>query len=57
MKAQPPEPREIKLIDPSYQPSAAELAEDLRVHATFEELTMAVERPAKNRYVKPEHKR
>ncbi len=30
-----PEPLEIKLIDPSCQPSAAELAEDLRVDATF----------------------
>lgn len=48
-----PEPREIKLIDPSYPPSAAELAEDLRVDATFEELAAAVVRPVKIRYVKP----
>ena len=45
--------REIKLIDPSYPPSAAELAEDLRVDATFEELAAAVVRPVKIRYVKP----
>ena len=48
-----PEPRETKLIDPSYPPSAAELAEDLRVDATFEELAAAVVRPVKIRYVKP----
>ncbi len=52
-----PEPLEIKLIDPSYQPSAAELAEDLRVDATFGQLTAAVVRAAKIRYVKPERKR
>lgn len=52
-----PEPREIELIDPSYQPSRKELSEDLRVDATFEELTAAVVRPAKIRYVKPESKR
>lgn len=52
-----PDPPEIKLIDPSYQPSAAELAEDLRVDASFEELTEAVLRPVKIRYAKPERKR
>lgn len=51
-----PDPPEIKLIDPSYQPSAAELAEDLRVDASFEELTEAVLRPVKIRYAKPERK-
>lgn len=51
--------REIKLIDPSYPsypPSAADLAEDLRVNATFEELTAVVVRPVKTRYVKPPRK-
>ena len=52
-----PKPREIGLIDPSYQPSKAELEEDLRVEASFEELTAAVVRPVKIRYVKPERKR
>ena len=55
--AMPADSREIELIDPSYQPSAAELAEDLRVDATFEELTAAVLRPVKVRYVKPQRKR
>ena len=52
-----PEPRKINLIDPSYQPSRKELREDLRVNATFEELTAAVVRPVKIRYVTPERKR
>ena len=52
-----PQPREVTLIDPSYQPSAAELAEDLRVTASFEELTAAAVRPVKIRYVKPDRKR
>ncbi len=33
----PPTPREVEIIHPSYQPSAAELREDLRINATFEE--------------------
>ena len=52
-----PEPTEITLIDPSYQPSAAELREDLRLEATFEELTAAVVRPVRIRYAMPEKKR
>jgi len=56
-KANTPKPREITLIDPSYQPNKAELEEDLRIDATFEELTAAVVRPVKIRYVKPERKR
>ena len=46
----------ITLVDPSYQPSAKELREDLRIDATFEELTAPVVRPAKIRYVKPTRK-
>ena len=57
MKHLKPEPREITLIDPSYQPCKAELEEDLRVNATFEELTAAVVRPVKIRYAKPQRKR
>lgn len=56
MKPKQPKPQEIKLIDPSYQPSATELAEDLRVDATFEELAAMVARPVKIRYVKPARK-
>lgn len=57
MKRQQPEPREITLIHPSYQPCKAELEEDLRVNATFEQLTAAVVRPVKIRYAKPQRKR
>lgn len=57
MKQTKPEPPEVVLTDPSYQPNAAELKADLRVDATFEELTAAVVRPAKIRYVKPDRKR
>ena len=49
MKQPKPEPPEVVLADPSYQPSKAELEEDLRVNATFEELTAAVVQPAKIR--------
>ena len=43
MKSRPkPSPREIEIVHPSYQPSRAELREDLRLDATFEELTAAV---------------
>ncbi|MYB53718.1 MAG: hypothetical protein F4X77_16205 [Acidobacteriia bacterium] len=47
------EPREIELIDPSYQPSKAELEEELRIDATFEELSKAVVQPVKVTYVMP----
>ena len=47
-----PEPREIELVHPSYQPSKAELEEDLRMDATFEEAVQALARPATVRYVK-----
>ena len=46
------EPREIELVHPSYQPSKAELEEDLRVDATFEEAVRALAQPVKLRYVK-----
>ncbi len=53
-----PQPRAIDVVDPSYQPSRAELREDLRINATFEELTKAVIQPARVRYVKtPKGKR
>ena len=49
----PPKPREVEIIHPSYQPSAAELREDLRINATFEEAVKALVRPVKIRYVLP----
>ena len=47
-----PAPREVELLHPSYQPSKAELEEDLRVDATFEEAVRALAQPAKVSYVK-----
>ena len=47
-----PEPPVLEVLHPSYQPSKAELEEDLRVDVTPEELVRAVMRPVKMRYVK-----
>ena len=59
MEKQPkkPQSREIELIHPSYQPSAAELREDISVDATFEEVVAACLQPVRIRYVMPEKKR
>ena len=51
-REKPPEPPVLELVHPSYQPSKAELEEDLRVDATPEELVQAVVRPVKVRYVR-----
>ena len=48
----PAEPPVIELVHPSYQPSKAELEEDLRVDATFDEAVQALVQPVKVRYVK-----
>lgn len=34
--------RKVKIVESEYQPSKAELEEDLRVDASFEDLTKAV---------------
>ena len=51
-RVKPPEPPVVELVHPSYQPSKAELEEDLRVDATFDEAVQALVRPVKVRYVK-----
>ena len=51
-RAKPAEPPVLELVPPSYQPSKAELEEDLRVDATFDEAVQALVRPVKVRYVK-----
>ena len=48
----PPEPPVVELVHPSYQPSKAELEEDLRVDATFEEAVQALAKPVRIRYIK-----
>ncbi len=44
-------PREVEIVNPDYQPSAAELAEDVRVDATFDEAVDALTKPVNIRYV------
>ena len=51
----PPEPREVELVDPSYQPSKAELAEefdfsDLEARS-LEDVARAVLRPVRVRHI------
>ena len=43
----------VDILHPSYQPSRAELREDLRVDATIEEAVGALLGPARVRYVNP----
>ena len=44
---------EVELAHHCYQPSRAELREDHRVDATFDEIVEACLRPVKIRYVNP----
>ena len=46
-----PTPRKVEVPHPSYQPSKAELEEDMRVDATFEEAVAALARPAVVNYI------
>ena len=57
-RVKPPEPPVVELVHPSYQPSKAELEEDLRIEESFEEAVQALAQPVKVRYVKyPKRKR
>ena len=57
MNPQNTKPRDIELPHHSYQPSRAELREDHKVDATFEEVVEAVLRPVKIHYVKPQKRK
>ena len=46
-----PPPRQADIVKPTYQPSKAELNEDVRVNATFEEAVDALTRPVEINYV------
>lgn len=46
-----PKAREVEIVSPDYQPSAAELEADVRVEATFDEAVDALTRPVSIRYV------
>ena len=45
--------RTVKIADPSYQPSKAELNEDMRVDASPEDIARAVGRQVEVRHSKP----
>lgn len=46
-------PRTVEMTDRSYQPSRAELRDDLRLKGTFEEAMKALVHPVKVRKVMP----
>ena len=45
------EPREVEIVHPSYQPSKAELEDDLRVDTGFEEAVDALTKPVRIRHI------
>lgn len=47
----PNQRRVLDVAHPSYQPSKAELEEDARVNATFEEAVKALVKPVKINYI------
>ena len=51
-----PKPRTIKLVHQDYQPSKAELEEDLRLKGTFKQTIKALVRPVQIRRVKSKRK-
>lgn len=40
-------PHKVEIVHPSYQPSKAELEEDMRVKATFDEAVKALAKPVR----------
>ncbi len=46
-----PEPPEVEIVRNTYQPSKAELEEDQRVDATFEEAVDALAKPVRIRHI------
>ena len=51
MTGEKPKPREVEIVKPDYQPSAAELAEDVRVQVTFDEAVEALAKPVNITYI------
>ena len=52
-----PPRRVVEVMHPSYQPTQAELEEDVRIDAPFEDVVRALTRPVELRYVKPQKPR
>ena len=48
-----PKPREVEIVHSSYQPTAKELREDLRLKGRFEDAVKALVRPVIVRQVMP----
>lgn len=46
-----PKPGEVEIVRPTYQPSKAELEEDMRVEASFDEAVDALTQPVRIRYI------
>ena len=46
-------PREVEIHDSDYQPTRAELAEDLRLEGTFEEAITALLKPVTIKRINP----
>ena len=44
-------PRQVKIVRSDYQPSEAELEEDMSIDASFEELMQAVTEPVEIKYI------
>ena len=44
-------PEDVEIVRPDYQPSRAELNEDMRVEASFDEAVDALTKPVNIRYV------
>ena len=53
MKENPPpkKPRTVEIVRSDYQPSKAELAEDMSIDASFEDLMQAVAEPVEIKYI------
>ena len=43
---------EVEVVDPDYQPSAAELEEDVSLDATFADAVKALMKPVRIKYIK-----
>ena len=55
-KSLPQKPRVVETVSSDYQPSKAELEEDMSIDASFEELMQAVIEPVIIKYIpRPKH--
>ncbi len=50
-KSPPKKPRTVEIVRSDYQPSKAELEEDMSIDASFEELMQSVAEPVEIKYI------